>query len=55
MPQLNLTWWLFNFLLGWLSTIIIFTILINKNLLNKSLQPQNPLLSKNNNNQWPWN
>nr|YP_010700936.1 ATP synthase F0 subunit 8 [Ctenodiscus crispatus]WCI21151.1 atp8 [Ctenodiscus crispatus] len=54
MPQLNLTWWIFNFTLGWLSLIIIFTILINTyfNLHNISIKnsPSNNLIVNN----WLW-
>nr|YP_010042766.1 ATP synthase F0 subunit 8 [Iconaster longimanus]QPC56399.1 ATP synthase F0 subunit 8 [Iconaster longimanus] len=56
MPQLNLAWWLFNFLLSWVSITLIFTILVNKNLVNKNiLFPQNPSNNPQNNHQWPWN
>nr|YP_010042779.1 ATP synthase F0 subunit 8 [Culcita novaeguineae]QPC56412.1 ATP synthase F0 subunit 8 [Culcita novaeguineae] len=54
MPQLNLAWWLFNFFIGWLSLLIVLTILLNSpriaeepnaNVTSNSVNPNN----------WKWN
>nr|YP_010925339.1 ATP synthase F0 subunit 8 [Leptychaster arcticus]WKD83341.1 ATP synthase F0 subunit 8 [Leptychaster arcticus] len=55
MPQLNLAWWLFNFILGWLSLILLITIISNKSLITfKTPLSSSSKLSTINNN-WPWN
>nr|UPP55856.1 ATP synthase F0 subunit 8 [Cheiraster sp. SS-2022] len=55
MPQLNLAWWILNFLLGWLFLIVLFTILINKNLIppNSFSLNTSPNIYPTNN--WTWN
>nr|YP_009574717.1 ATP synthase F0 subunit 8 [Styracaster yapensis]QBG38262.1 ATP synthase F0 subunit 8 [Styracaster yapensis] len=54
MPQLNLTWWLFNFFLGWLSLLILFTILINTPLISPNSSIKNPPTNITAINNWLW-
>nr|QPC56425.1 ATP synthase F0 subunit 8 [Nepanthia sp. M04] len=54
MPQLNLTWWALNFILSWLSLIIVFTILLNSNLNNNTINPSTTT-PNNQSSLWTWN
>nr|YP_010960785.1 ATP synthase F0 subunit 8 [Poraniopsis inflata]WNH38676.1 ATP synthase F0 subunit 8 [Poraniopsis inflata] len=55
MPQLNLAWWLFNFFLGWIALIIVFSILLNKNLISSKIILNKSSSNKTNPNSWSWN
>nr|YP_010042736.1 ATP synthase F0 subunit 8 [Protoreaster nodosus]QPC56373.1 ATP synthase F0 subunit 8 [Protoreaster nodosus] len=54
MPQLNLAWWLFNFLIGWISLVIVLTVLLNSLPQNKG--PNSSVVPKTTSlNNWNWN
>nr|BCH36279.1 ATP synthase F0 subunit 8 [Acanthaster planci] len=54
MPQLNLAWWLFNFLISWITLLIVFTALLSTPPIEKptnvSAQTTSHPLSV-----WTWN
>nr|YP_010042790.1 ATP synthase F0 subunit 8 [Anthenea aspera]QPC56438.1 ATP synthase F0 subunit 8 [Anthenea aspera] len=54
MPQLNLAWWIFNFLIGWIALIIMFTTLLNISIPQNDINPPSFTSSISNNN-WTWN
>nr|YP_010042725.1 ATP synthase F0 subunit 8 [Pentaceraster mammillatus]QPC56360.1 ATP synthase F0 subunit 8 [Pentaceraster mammillatus]WRK21211.1 ATP synthase F0 subunit 8 [Pentaceraster mammillatus] len=54
MPQLNLAWWLFNFIIGWISLLIVLTILLNSQPQNS--EPNTAVAPGSTNpNEWNWN
>nr|BBO25386.1 ATPase subuint 8 [Linckia laevigata] len=57
MPQLNLAWWSLNFLIGWITIIIIFSILLKKNILQSSvnMHSSNNETTISNTPNWLWN
>nr|QGN74728.1 ATP synthase F0 subunit 8 [Acaudina molpadioides] len=56
MPQLDLTWFLFNFILAWSFIFLINIILTNQNWFNNN--EDNNIITKTNqkknNQQWNW-
>nr|YP_010388446.1 ATP synthase F0 subunit 8 [Zoroaster ophiactis]UPP55895.1 ATP synthase F0 subunit 8 [Zoroaster ophiactis] len=55
MPQLELIYWLFNFILGWITFIIVFSLITNKNIQFLNAQTNNTPLNTVLNNNWLWN
>nr|YP_009493361.1 ATP synthase F0 subunit 8 [Echinaster brasiliensis]AWK29625.1 ATP synthase subunit 8 [Echinaster brasiliensis] len=51
MPQLNLTWWIFNFFLAWVSFLLLSSIIINTNIDSITPYNQNSLFFDLNNNE----
>nr|QEZ90467.1 ATP synthase F0 subunit 8 [Archaster typicus] len=53
MPQLNLAWWLINFLIGWTALTIVFTITLNISLTT-NLPNTNTKIEPLKNLSWIW-
>nr|YP_010156064.1 ATP synthase F0 subunit 8 [Actinopyga lecanora]QQY85561.1 ATP synthase subunit 8 [Actinopyga lecanora]QWE50457.1 ATP synthase F0 subunit 8 [Actinopyga lecanora] len=56
MPQLDLTWFIINFLIAWTLITIVLFLLLNQNFETNSQQEntENTNLTKNENTQWLW-
>nr|QKN98950.1 ATP synthase F0 subunit 8 [Henricia pachyderma] len=53
MPQLNLTWWIVNFIIAWASFFIVSSIIINTNI--DSITPYNNTSHQYTlENEWNW-
>nr|YP_187567.1 ATP synthase F0 subunit 8 [Luidia quinaria]BAD86675.1 ATPase subunit 8 [Luidia quinaria] len=55
MPQLNFAWWFINFIIGWVTLIILITIITNKSLTSNSFSITQPSAQNTSVNNWSWN
>nr|YP_003457273.1 ATP synthase F0 subunit 8 [Holothuria forskali]CBH40182.1 ATPase subunit 8 [Holothuria forskali] len=54
MPQLDLTWFFFNFLIAWILVLLVLSVLYHQNWSSETDQEQHTNQDSSHNNQWRW-